>query len=382
MTDGLKKIVEYTCRGVLGVLGMLAGYQFGAGYLKTLLPGGFFIGFIAILLSVLICGFIGVLLAPLFLQILHSISSFFEKQLKNTSGPELSSALLGLIVGLVLANLLVFPFQDSAFGPYLAVLFNVLIGFVMSWVFIERQSDIRSAVASVKGKLTQRLKNRSGHGSVEQTVETVQTDAVPQKILDTSVIIDGRILDIAKTGFLQGTLILPSFVLLELQTVADSKDQAKRSRGRLGLDVVKELQKLPGVRLRIAEASLRDYDTEFVDSAVVAMAKKTGCEVLTTDYNLNKVAQIQNVHVLNVNDLANAMKPLMVPGEEVVVDVIKQGKDARQGIGYLENGTMLVVEDGGPYIGRRVSVTLSSMLQTSAGRMVFGRVNKKESKIS
>jgi uncharacterized protein YacL len=379
VTDGLKSIIEYTCRGVLGFLGMLAGYQFGAGYLKNLLPRGFFSDFIAILLSVLVCGFIGVLLAPLFIQILHSISLFFEKQLKNTSGTELSSALLGLIVGLILANLLVLPFRNSTFGPYLAVLLNVLSGFVMSWVFIERQSDIRNAMVSVKGKLIQRLKNRPGHTQSGQVPEPAQGDVVPQKVLDTSVIIDGRILDIAKTGFLQGTLILPSFVLLELQTVADSKDQSKRSRGRMGLDVVKELQKLPGVNLHIVEASLKDYNTEFVDSAVVAMAKKSGSEVLTTDYNLNKVAQIQDVHVLNVNDLANAMKPVMVPGEKVTVDLIKQGKDSRQGIGYLENGTMLVVEDGGPYVGKRVTVTLSSMLQTSAGRMVFGRI-KKESR--
>lgn len=199
---------------------------------------------------------------------------------------------------------------------------------------------------------------------------------MPRKILDTSVIIDGRILDIAKTGFLQGTLILPSFVLLELQTVADSKDQNRRARGRMGLDVVKELQKLQQVKLALIEASLADYHTEFVDSAVVSMAKRFGCDVLTTDYNLNKVAQIQNVRVLNVNDLANAMKPALLPGDEVTVNVIKEGKDARQGIGYLDNGTMLVVEDGGPFIGKTVEVTLSSLLQTSAGRMVFGRVKR------
>ncbi len=377
MTDGLKRIAESVCRGVLGLLGMLAGYQFGMSYLKSIQPGGFFVDFIAVLLSVCVFGFVGVLLAPFFLSVLRAVSSFFATQLKNTSVEELSSALAGLLVGLLLANLLVLPFRNANFGPYLAVLLNVLIGFVMSWVFIERRQDIRGAVASVKGKLTRRLRSRSGRGASALSAQA-RSDAVPHKVLDTSVIIDGRILDIARTGFLQGTLILPSFVLLELQAVADSKDQTKRSRGRLGLDVVRDLQNLPDVKVHIEEASLRDFDTEYVDSAVVAMAKKYDCEVLTTDYNLNKVAQIQNVRVLNVNDLANAMKPRIVPGDDVVVDVIKRGKDARQGIGYLEDGTMLVVENGGPYIGKRVAVTLSSMLQTSAGRMVFGRVREEK----
>ena len=377
MTDGLKRIAESVCRGVLGLLGMLAGYQFGMSYLKSIQPGGFFVDFIAVLLSVCVCGFVGVLLAPFFLSVLRAVSSFFATQLKNTSVEELSSALAGLLVGLLLANLLVLPFRNANFGPYLAVLLNVLIGFVMSWVFIERRQDIRGAVASVKGKLTRRLRSRSGRSASALSAQA-RSDAVPHKVLDTSVIIDGRILDIARTGFLQGTLILPSFVLLELQAVADSKDQTKRSRGRLGLDVVRDLQNLPDVKVHIEEASLRDFDTEYVDSAVVAMAKKYDCEVLTTDYNLNKVAQIQNVRVLNVNDLANAMKPRIVPGDDVVVDVIKRGKDARQGIGYLEDGTMLVVENGGPYIGKRVAVTLSSMLQTSAGHMVFGRVREEK----
>lgn len=377
MTDGLKRIAESVCRGVLGLLGMLAGYQFGMSYLKSIQPGGFFVDFIAVLLSVCVFGFVGVLLAPFFLSVLRAVSSFFATQLKNTSVEELSSALAGLLVGLLLANLLVLPFRNANFGPYLAVLLNVLIGFVMSWVFIERRQDIRGAVASVKGKLTRRLRSRSGRSASALSAQA-RSDAVPHKVLDTSVIIDGRILDIARTGFLQGTLILPSFVLLELQAVADSKDQTKRSRGRLGLDVVRDLQNLPDVKVHIEEASLRDFDTEYVDSAVVAMAKKYDCEVLTTDYNLNKVAQIQNVRVLNVNDLANAMKPRIVPGDDVVVDVIKRGKDARQGIGYLEDGTMLVVENGGPYIGKRVAVTLSSMLQTSAGRMVFGRVREEK----
>ena len=377
MTDGLKKIVRYSCGALLGLLGALAGYQAGAPVLSEYLPDTFLFHGLAIVLSIAVFGFIGVLLAPYFMKLLHDVGLLFERQLRSTAWPEIIAALTGMIVGLVLANLLVLPFSDTPFGPYLTVLLNVLIGFVMAWIFVTRQEDIRGAMASVKERLSQKRKIRAGKVPAEESEDPEPaTDPVPRKILDTSVIIDGRILDIAKTGFLQGTLILPSFVLLELQTVADSKDQNRRARGRMGLDVVKELQKLQQVKLALIEASLADYHTEFVDSAVVSMAKRFGCDVLTTDYNLNKVAQIQNVRVLNVNDLANAMKPALLPGDEVTVRLIKEGKDAHQGIGYLDNGTMLVVEDGGPFIGKTVEVTLSSLLQTSAGRMVFGRVKR------
>ena len=377
MTDGLKKIVRYSCGALLGLLGALAGYQAGTPILREYLPDTFLFHGLAIVLSIAVFGFIGVLLGPYFMKLLHDVGLLFERQLRSTAWPEIVAALTGMSVGLVLANLLVLPFSDTPFGPYLTVLLNVLIGFVMAWIFVTRQEDIRGAMASVKERLSQKRKIRAGKVPAEESEDPEPaTDPVPRKILDTSVIIDGRILDIAKTGFLQGTLILPSFVLLELQTVADSKDQNRRARGRMGLDVVKELQKLQQVKLALIEASLADYHTEFVDSAVVSMAKRFGCDVLTTDYNLNKVAQIQNVRVLNVNDLANAMKPALLPGDEVTVNVIKEGKDARQGIGYLDNGTMLVVEDGGPFIGKTVEVTLSSLLQTSAGRMVFGRVKR------
>ena len=377
MTDGLKKIVRYSCGALLGLLGALAGYQAGTPILREYLPDTFLFHGLAIVLSIAVFGFIGVLLGPYFMKLLHDVGLLFERQLRSTAWPEIVAALTGMIVGLVLANLLVLPFSDTPFGPYLTVLLNVLIGFVMAWIFVTRQEDIRGAMASVKERLSQKRKIRAGKVPAEESEDPEPaTDPVPRKILDTSVIIDGRILDIAKTGFLQGTLILPSFVLLELQTVADSKDQNRRARGRMGLDVVKELQKLQQVKLALIEASLADYHTEFVDSAVVSMAKRFGCDVLTTNYNLNKVAQIQNVRVLNVNDLANAMKPALLPGDEVTVNVIKEGKDARQGIGYLDNGTMLVVEDGGPFIGKTVEVTLSSLLQTSAGRMVFGRVKR------
>ncbi len=197
-----------------------------------------------------------------------------------------------------------------------------------------------------------------------------------KKILDTSVIIDGRILDVARTGFLEGLVIIPRFVLLELQAVADSTDPARRTRGRRGLDVVNELQRLQDLQIEIADMTLKVLKAESVDSGLVALAENIGGQILTTDYNLNKIAQIQGIRVLNVNDLANALKPMLLPGETIIIDVIREGKEPHQGVGYLDDGTMFVVEDGENYIGKRVEVVVTSMLQTSAGRMVFGRFRR------
>jgi uncharacterized protein YacL len=196
------------------------------------------------------------------------------------------------------------------------------------------------------------------------------------KILDTSVAIDGRILDVASTGFLEGTLVLPRFVLTELQGVADSSDPTRRTRGRRGLDAVNELQKLATLRVEILEISLKELQVDSVDQGLVALAKQISGKIITTDYNLNKIAQIQGISVLNVNDLANALKPMLLPGESVTVDLIREGKEPHQGVGYLDDGTMIVVEEGDRYVGRRVDVVVTSMLQTSAGRMVFGRLRR------
>lgn len=188
--------------------------------------------------------------------------------------------------------------------------------------------------------------------------------------------IDGRISDIVSTGFIEGPLILPRFVLSELQGVADSSDPIKRARGRRGLDVVNRMQQHLGDDLRIMDVPMKELERNVVDEAIVALAKRIDGCVLTTDYNLNKIAQIEGVSVLNVNDLSNALKPMLLPGENIRVDVIREGKEPNQGVGYLEDGTMIVVEDGQRYIGSRVDVVVTSMLQTSAGRMIFARIRR------
>lgn len=191
-------------------------------------------------------------------------------------------------------------------------------------------------------------------------------------ILDTSVIIDGRVLDICQTKFLEGRFIVPRFVLQELQQVADSSDSMKRNRGRRGLDVLNRLQKTPHVSVKIDEENFENVTA--VDEKLVKLAKVFGAKVLTNDYNLNKVAELQGVTILNINDLANALRPVVLPGEEMDVRIVKDGKEHNQGVGYLEDGTMVVVDNARKSIGSQVRVTVTSVLQTSAGRMIFAKL--------
>ena len=191
------------------------------------------------------------------------------------------------------------------------------------------------------------------------------------KVLDTSAIIDGRIADICKTGFLEGTLLVPSFVLAELQRIADSSDSLKRNRGRRGLEILNRMQKEGGVTIKVYDQDFEDLAD--VDTKIVRLARLLGAKVVTNDFNLNKVAELYGVSVLNINDLSNAIKPIVLPGEEMLVHLIKDGKEFGQGIGYLEDGTMVVVDGGRPHIGEDLEIMVTSVLQTSAGRMIFGK---------
>jgi uncharacterized protein YacL len=190
-----------------------------------------------------------------------------------------------------------------------------------------------------------------------------------EKILDTSVIIDGRILDIAQTNFIEGPFIIPNFVLREIQLISDSPDPVKRNRGRRGLEMLNKLQQLDNIKVKI---SYIDYtDTREVDAKLVKLARETGGKLITNDFNLNKVAELQGVEVLNLNSLTNALKPIVLPGEDIQIEVIKEGKDENQGIGYLEDGTMVVVENGRALLGKHITVNVTSIIQTAAGKMIF-----------
>ena len=323
-----------------------------------------------------VCGFI---IAPLFWWALTKFGQFFETKIQNVSVSDLIAAIVGLLLGLLLANLIAIPLAKlpGSIGVYIAVLLNVALGYWGLRFFAKRGDDFRNLLNIGFKSKRARGKKPGREADEEESVDSDITEASFSypKVLDTSAIIDARILDVAQTGFLEGTIILPRFILTELQGVADSADSQRRTRGRRGLSVVSELQKVRGLTVEIPETSLKDLGRDKVDEALVVLARRLKGKVITTDYNLNQVAQIEGVDVLNVNDLANSLKPMLLPGDKVEIDVIRLGKDSHQGIGYLDDGTMLVVEDGSRYVGERVKVTVTSMLQTSAGRMVFGRVH-------
>jgi len=190
-------------------------------------------------------------------------------------------------------------------------------------------------------------------------------------LLDTSVIIDGRVSDIAKTGFLPGTLLIPRFVLNELQYIADSADSLRRARGRRGMEVLAELQKISAVSVRISDIDVEGVRE--VDDKLVILARQMKCPILTNDYNLNRVAELQGVTILNINELANAVKSVVLPGETMGIQIIQEGKELNQGVGYMDDGTMVVIENGNKFIGQTKAVTVTKVLQTAAGRMIFAR---------
>ncbi|GAB1400178.1 TRAM domain-containing protein [Aminivibrio sp.] len=391
MTEGFGKIARKIFSGLLFIVGGMIGAQI-IQLFYPMIPERFTLAWkewlplwlpdkvLLTVVSVVVFAFIALVLAPLFLRLLGLMGSFFEVHLKNSTWSEITSATIGMIIGLLIANLMALPFSDLPFGSYLAVGLNIVLGYLGALILLKRQNDLRHVLTPIQS-LKERLSSMKGNPTRDQEEAGSDYSASQQweagkKILDTSVIIDGRILDVARTGFLEGLIIIPQFVLLELQAVADSTDPARRTRGRRGLDVVNELQRISELQIEIIDTSLKALKVETVDSGLVVMADKVGAQILTTDYNLNKLAQIQGIKVLNVNDLANALKPMLLPGETINIDVIREGKEPHQGVGYLDDGTMFVVEDGEGYIGKRVEVVVTSMLQTSAGRMVFGRVRR------
>jgi len=192
------------------------------------------------------------------------------------------------------------------------------------------------------------------------------------RVLDTSVIIDGRIADVCDTGFIEGTLMVPRFVLDELQYIADSSDSLKRSRGRRGLDILNRMQKMAGITVEVGEQDFPKI--KGVDAKLVALARKTNAKIITNDFNLNKVAELQGIKILNVNELANALKPVVLPGETMTVKIIKEGKEQGQGVAYLDDGTMIIVDNAQKYQGSVVDVLVTSVLQTTAGRMIFSEM--------
>jgi uncharacterized protein YacL len=286
-------------------------------------------------------------------QVITSILKLLDKTeaiLQNMTLYELTVSSVGLIAGLIVANLISIPVNRIGIvGLPLAIIANILFASL--------------GVGIALGKRNETL-NASAKSGTSKT-------AVELKLLDTSVIIDGRIIDICRSGFLEGQLVVPNFVLEELRHIADSSDGLKRNRGRRGLDVLNALQKELLFPVKIE--NFEDITGAEVDDKLLKAAKRIGAKILTNDYNLNKVANFHGVQVLNINELANAMKPIALPGEEMSIQIVKDGKENGQGIGYLDDGTMIVVENGKKHMGETVSIMVTSVIQTAAGRMIFAK---------
>ncbi len=265
----------------------------------------------------------------------------------------------GLILGLIVAGIVNFAFpldRIPRLGLPLQILISLILAYLGLYMGVYKLEDFISVF--------------SFDLFSEEKIEETEKEAM-LKILDTSVIIDGRISDICKTGFLEGSFVIPEFVLEELQHIADSADELKRNRGRRGLDILKEMQNDSDIDVEIVNKDFEDIPE--VDSKLVKLAKVMGGSIITNDYNLNKVSELQGVEVLNINELANAVKPVVLPGEEMTVEIIKEGKEEGQGVGYLDDGTMIVVDSGINYMGETIDVMVTSILQTAAGRMIFAR---------
>jgi uncharacterized protein YacL len=294
----------------------------------------------------------------------------------------------GAVIGLALGVFVIFLdlyFKRVTVRSVLAIFLGVLLGLLFTRLLIavlaltaippqalEKVGMISALLFSYLGAVT----IYRGQDEFTVMIPFVKLDTKSpgeQKILlDTSVVIDGRIADICETSFLSGRLIVPRFVLKELQLIADSADDLKRNRGRRGLDVLNRVKNNPNIEVRIHEADFPEHST--VDAKLVKLAQVLGAKVFTNDYNLNKIAELQGVTVLNINELSNALKPIVMPGEFLTVKVLKEGKEPEQGVAYLDDGTMVVVDAGRRKIGQAVTVTITSVLQTSAGRMIFAKV--------
>jgi len=304
-------------------------------------------------------------------------------------GRNYGSAVLGLGTGLVVGlAALVFEYfiRRLTLGIIIGGLIGLSLGLLFAWLFLlplsaivppELESLFKFMLSGLLGWAGLLIGLRKGHGlTIPGLFRILRGESQGEftKLLDTSVIIDGRIAEVADLGFLEGSFIVPQFILQELQHIADSPDSLKRQRGRRGLDVLHRMQKMAHLDIRIVEEDFPKIKE--VDSKLIALAKTMGGKIITNDFNLNKVAELQGIPVLNINELANVLKPVVLPGETMSVFIIKEGKEANQGVAYLDDGTMVVVDNGRRLIGKNADVTVTSVLQTTAGRMIFTKTKE------
>lgn len=352
------------------VLGIVLSRQ-GETVLALLLPnsvltetilGITFMSLAAMLVGGIFGAIIGSFISPYLIKSLFMFTSTVEKSLSAMSTQDLIAGTLGLFLGLIIANLVGLAFGSVPYiGPYVSVALSIILGYLGMHLVVSKKSELAGWLHLYAEGSFDKKKNKDHHTG---------------KLLDTNVIIDGRVADIYRSGFLEGPIIVPVFVLEELQKIADSSDILKRNRGRRGLDILNHMRKNSKDDVIIVTNDFEDISE--VDSKLVKLAREKNYKIVTNDYNLNKVAELQGVAVLNINDLAIAVKPAVIPGEQIFVQLVKSGKEEGQGVAYLEDGTMIVVENGSQCIGKEVPVIITSVLQTSAGKMIFAKLESDE----
>ncbi|HHU17584.1 MAG TPA: PIN/TRAM domain-containing protein [Clostridiales bacterium] len=324
--------------------------------------------FIAAIGFALFFGISFYLLSPIFGKHGVKLAKNIETDLQKIPTNEIITGTFGLIIGLIIAFLISQVYIGIAgteffyIGTILSVITYIFFGYLGVLVATKKGKDIIPNLIAARRGAGPRTKGKIGDGT--------------PKILDTSVIIDGRIADIMKTGFIEGRVVIPEFVLVELRHIADSSDGLKRNRGRRGLDILNRIQNEYGIEIYNTDSEKSLDEIPEVDVKLLKLAQLMNGKVVTNDFNLNKVAMIKGVEVLNINELANAVKPIVLPGEDMTLFLVKEGKEANQAVAYLDDGTMIVVEEGRPFIGQTIDVTVSSVLQTAAGRMIFAKPKK------
>ena len=333
---------------------------------------------ICILLGAVLGGLIGFLASPYFIRCLKRFSAWVEQQLGKMPIHDVIAGAIGLAIGLIIANLLGYSFAKIPIvGDYIPVIFSIVFGYLGITITIKKRQELTGLFDFVPRFMKDFAKMKEMRAGASQAPAETAKAVAPKaedkayKLLDTSVIIDGRIADICDTGFIEGTLLIPVFVLEELQHIADSSDVLKRTRGRRGLDILQRIRQSTKVKVEITNVDFDDIAE--VDSKLVRLGQQVGGKIITNDYNLNQVAQLRGVEVLNINELSNAVKPVVIPGETMHVTIVKAGKEPGQGVAYLDDGTMIVVENGYHHMNESITVEVTSALQTAAGRMIFAK---------
>ncbi len=312
----------------------------------------------------IIFGFLFYRIIPVFAQHGRWLAKMIIQDLRKISAIKLVFGMFGLILGFIIAFLLSLIYTYipiNIVGTLMTIITYVVLGYMGVLVFSDRGRDILNQISLERVSIGKKEKKRTS-----------------PKVLDTSVIIDGRILEIMDTGFLEGDIIIPEFVLLELQYIADSADDLKRVRGRRGLDILKQIQDKYSIEIYNTSGEKTIEEIPDVDIKLLKLCQIIKGEIVTNDFNLNKVAKLKDIKVLNINELANAVKPIVLPEETMKVKPVKEGKEKEQALAYLEDGTMIVVEGGRRFIGKDITIKVGTVLQTPAGRMIFGKPEKEE----